>query len=148
MCCFAPRLEELDKPALTRCKFQGDGCCTEYDARPSVCQSYQCAWLGGFGQRAHRPDKLGALLTARNSEALGPWVSVQVLTEGARASKAFKRAVASAAERCIVLEMLDSSMRVLGGPEEQVQAFVEAGATSATPIRRLVPLSALTRRAS
>ena len=64
MCCIVLEIEEFKKPAGQRC----DNCalgggCTAYEARPSVCQDFECLWRGdrALGPML-RPDRTGTIL--------------------------------------------------------------------------------------
>ncbi len=47
----------------------GEKRCQIYDTRPSTCREFRCAWLGGFGPDASRPDRSGVIVTSYQSPA-------------------------------------------------------------------------------
>jgi hypothetical protein len=69
MCCRSLGVEELNKPAWTRCTHSRPGTahgCAIYADRPPSCQSYECAWHQ-TQQVTHpwppelRPDRCGVI---------------------------------------------------------------------------------------
>lgn len=56
----------LRKPPGVPCHHLGPAGrgCTIYATRPTHCQRYLCGWRNGIGEDAHRPDRLGILLSA------------------------------------------------------------------------------------
>ncbi len=144
-CCYATRIDELKKPAFTRCNLQCDTGCSEYASRPDECRDYKCTWLIGFGNEEARPDKLGVMFTSRSHPELGPWVSAHVNDRQALVSEQFKKSLAELTERCTVIEMFPDEMRVMGGPEEQIEMFLKYTAKDLIPVQALIPISALVR---
>lgn len=66
-CCTALGVQQgsFHKPPGQRCPHSviGRGCMI-YPVRPDVCQSFACAWLEGWGEDRHRPDKSGVVIQA------------------------------------------------------------------------------------
>ena len=70
-CCTTLQVDELAKAAHTPCALLkrlqpngGSGCSIWKDpTRPSICHTFVCEWLAGFGENhADRPDRLGLIL--------------------------------------------------------------------------------------
>lgn len=85
-CCSALVIEELDKPAFSRCPHEvtqmpteasgssDQGCggsCNRYATRPASCSNFRCLWLDGHLTDADRPDRLGVIFTTTTHEQLG-----------------------------------------------------------------------------
>jgi len=133
-CCFAPRLDELEKPSFTSCKNQGQGECTDYENRPTPCRDYNCMWRLGYGAKDDRPDKTGLMLTARMHANLGPWVSAHVVDEKARKSRSAQSALVNLCQTAVVIEFLPDSMVMVGGPANRVKAFRVLSEAEGVPI--------------
>lgn len=70
VCCEQVTITELDKPANQPCRYQKiseKGSCTIHGTpqQPSVCKSFQCAWIRGCGDKdvKHRPDHNGVMFS-------------------------------------------------------------------------------------
>lgn len=64
LCCTTAEVRGKDffKPIGEDCIHQCNGCkIFEQESRPEVCNTFQCAWLRGFGDTKDRPDKIGVL---------------------------------------------------------------------------------------
>jgi hypothetical protein len=146
-CCYATRIDELKKPAFQRCELQCDTGCSKYDGRPDECRNYKCTWLIGFSGADARPDKLGVMFTSRSHPQLGPWISAHVTDRQALEGDLFKQELSKLTERCTVIEILKDEMFVMGGPVEQIKMFLEYTAKDLVPVRNLIPVNALVRRA-
>lgn len=148
-CCVAPRLDERDKPAYTRCRDLVRSGCRNYKSRPDPCRQYKCLWLQGWGAKDDRPDKTGAMFTARDHAEHGPWVSLHVVGRKALTTRRVRKAVVGLIQKTVVIEMQSESMRMLGGPAERVDAFNSVALSEQVPLHRddvVVPASALKRR--
>ena len=67
-CCTVATVPELEKPGGVACPHQRTdalGGCTIHgsEQRPTICSTFQCQWLRGFGAEEDRPDLAGALVT-------------------------------------------------------------------------------------
>src|SRR5512146_2336220 len=57
MCCIAPSVAELNKPAWTMCQHAKPGHgCSIYPDRPPSCRAFTCAWLQGAIPMDFRPS--------------------------------------------------------------------------------------------
>ena len=86
VCCYYVKVG--DKPANTlcphlamhkrkkRCKLFGN------EKRPSVCNSFLCSWMRGFGQAEERPNQCGVLVSISELNN-GVWIFVKELEENA-----------------------------------------------------------------
>lgn len=144
-CCYATRIDELKKPAFQRCDLQCSTGCSKYDGRPNECRDYKCTWLIGFGNEEARPDKLGIMFTSRSHPKLGPWVSAHVTNREALKGERFKKVLAELTERCTVIEIFKNKMSIMGGPQEQIDMFLEHTARDLIPVQGLISVSSLTR---
>ena len=58
LCCTLVPVEQLHKPANTRCQHQFSGGCRIYAQRPGSCRMWNCAWLTDpTTADLHRPDR-------------------------------------------------------------------------------------------
>lgn len=66
VCCIAPNVPELSKPAYTACEhlvpLRRKGGCGNYENRPSACSAFKCAWLERALPDGYRPDQCGVLV--------------------------------------------------------------------------------------
>ena len=145
VCCYATRIDKLNKPAFQRCELQCATGCSKYEERPDECRNYKCTWLIGFGNEDSRPDKLGVSFTARSHPQLGPWVSAHVVDRKRLESEQFKQTLVELTERCTVIEMLPDGMKIMGGPSEQIEMFLEHTAKDLIPVQPLISVKSLTR---
>lgn len=151
-CCYAPRLDEMKKPSFTRCRNQGEGECTDYDNRPDLCRKFECLWLQGHWEENDRPDKSGMMLTCRDHEKYGPWVSLHVVSDEALQSKSNKEILIDLVKKTVVIEMQPRSMRMIGGPKERADKFMALSEDEQVPLHRnivsLIPIKLLVRNRS
>lgn len=61
-CCHNLAVAELAKPSETWCAHCTKPGCGIYAERPETCRGYACAWLLGFGDEVHRPDRSGIIV--------------------------------------------------------------------------------------
>jgi hypothetical protein len=85
-CCktHAIREEGFNKPEgewCTHCEI-GKGCGI-YQARPTSCQVFKCAWLEGFGTDEHRPDLTQVVPDVRNTREVGWAIHLFAVSEDA-----------------------------------------------------------------
>lgn len=66
-CCRTMGVQEGDfhkrKDEWCQHAHAGRGCAI-YETRPTPCRDFTCLWLTGWGDLAHRPDKIHGVLTA------------------------------------------------------------------------------------
>ena len=147
-CCFAPRLDERDKPSFTRCRDQGNKRCNDYKGRPDPCRKFKCLWLQGHGDEDDRPDMTGAMLTARNHAEFGPWVSVHLLDKKALGKRRVRDALVKLCVRTVVMELRARDMRMIGGPKDRVARFAAVADEEQVPVHNdCAPLVTLRKRA-
>ena len=144
-CCQRMGVDEIGKPAKSRCEHQRpERGCGVYAVRPGSCATYRCAWLAGaFGLERHRPDRLGLMLdqaadphvALHLTRAAGDrWLIARELWPGASCSGEAARVLTVLATQGLIL--LDrwggSTERNLRGPEDLVRAAqAAAGEVSA-----------------
>ena len=78
LCCNIAEVQGKDfyKPVGEDCIHQCEGCkIFGQESRPEVCNTYQCAWLRGFGNDEDRPDKIG-LLPSINLLFGNKWITI------------------------------------------------------------------------
>ena len=63
-CCTVLGVREIRKDDYEACQHCVASGCQIYDKRPKECQTYQCLWLSSRGVPEHRPDRLGVILEA------------------------------------------------------------------------------------
>lgn len=61
LCCKVCVVPELHKPAGTKCRYQGEGGCTNYENRPESCRKFECAYYQAGGNIELRPDHCGVV---------------------------------------------------------------------------------------
>ena len=62
VCCELVEVEDLNKPAHTRCNHQCESGCNIYPTRPEGCKLYACSYLEGtLNDESMRPDRCGVL---------------------------------------------------------------------------------------
>jgi Fe-S-cluster containining protein len=70
MCCYIPRIEELNKPHYVLCKHYIDDKCEIYEDRPEECRLFECIYYQTQKCSENlRPDICGVMLE-RLSESL------------------------------------------------------------------------------
>ncbi len=94
-CCHSLVIEELAKPAFSRCAHDGGGSCATYATRPQSCRDFRCLWLDGHLEEQDRPDRLGVIFTTTHDEQVG----VHPLIVEARPNGADAQAVRDAIQR-------------------------------------------------
>lgn len=71
-CCDHVAVHALNKPAQTLCPllqaYDGRGCCSNYQCRPSECKAYTCSWIDGDLPSGWRPDRCGILFESGRIE--------------------------------------------------------------------------------
>ena len=97
-CCRVMAVSALGKPAGSPCGHLVSGGCGNYPRRPAACREFDCLWLrddrGVFGD-AHRPDRLGLVLTDDGDGDGGRTaVAARELEPGAAAHPAAVEAIA------------------------------------------------------
>lgn len=70
-CCHSLVIEELAKPAFSKCAHDCGGGCGVYESRPQSCRDFRCLWLDGHLEENDRPDKLGVIFTTTHDEQVG-----------------------------------------------------------------------------
>lgn len=83
LCCWLAAIPETDKPAHQRCAHQCGGCAIYDDpGRPLSCSEFACAWLRGYGEEVHRPDRCGVMMHVTSMNG-GTWIFAFETREGA-----------------------------------------------------------------
>ena len=57
----------MEKPADSPCKFCLQDGCSIYEARPTSCRTFTCAWLQGMFADKDRPDRMGVMFAAQDT---------------------------------------------------------------------------------
>lgn len=98
-CCTSLAVEELGKPAWTRCRFARSGRgCSAYKDRPQSCSDFSCLWLDGLvlTDQRDRPDRCGLVLAAtdrpRTVQARELWPNAASTGRGAELVRVLRRA--------------------------------------------------------
>lgn len=138
-CCHVFAIQALDKPVQRDCvhldRSRAEHHCTIYAERPSECQEYLCAWVreDGFGDDAHRPDKVGLLFTPRGNRRevtsfAGPFTLIAHETRpGALTDEVATEFLEHVASHFVVIVPHGPRLERyrLMGPERKVRAVVE-----------------------
>lgn len=85
VCCHVAEVKEgiVQKPACTACPFLDHGCkLFDKPDRPTVCNSFQCSWLRGYGDTSDRPDKSRVMVSVNRING-GTWITVMNLDKEA-----------------------------------------------------------------
>lgn len=87
LCCKVLDIPELEKPAGVWCKHACDAGCAIYKQpeRPEVCGTYECAWLTGYFEERHQPNR-SKLVVGRKEppdKNLSAWWTVNEALPGA-----------------------------------------------------------------
>lgn len=61
LCCTLLAVQDIDKPAQTRCEHECEAGCAIYESRPWSCKRFDCLWLKGELPIWARPDKTGVV---------------------------------------------------------------------------------------
>jgi hypothetical protein len=81
VCCYVGEVKEsiVNKPSCAVCPFLDHGCTLfAKPERPSVCNSFQCSWLRGFGDDVDRPDQSQVMVSVNRMNG-GTWINVMNL---------------------------------------------------------------------
>jgi hypothetical protein len=71
-CCTVVGVNELNKPAGTKCDHCNVGVgCTIYEERPESCRTFHCAWVYGVGNEDARPDRSRVIFWEREGQIDG-----------------------------------------------------------------------------
>lgn len=124
-CCHVIEIKELGhKPAYSPCPQQvGKGCLIHGD-HPKTCRQFKCGWLEGLGQNRHRPDRIGAFMTA-DQTSFGKIARLHEVVPGALESRAVVDFVADTklAGKHILVGTTSQGSVVIAGPEPQVSVY-------------------------
>ncbi len=125
-CCKTHEIPELEKPAGTWCGHCeiGKGC-RIYPERPRSCQSFQCLWLRGIGDKENRPDRSKVVISLGSEIGDAIHTITMVETAAGALQRAFARKVTKAflGQGQVVLHTLMSGERMLLAPEEYRRRF-------------------------
>ena len=119
VCCEVLRIDEISKPAHSRCTNQVKTGCKIYESRPNSCKVYQCEWLKNGEPEDNRPDRLGILFSERFTED-NKWVTMHVINPKARSLERVKKKILNIINKTVLIEMNRDEMVLLGGPEAEV----------------------------
>ena len=64
LCCELLGINEIDKPAFSKCWNQTRTGCSVYADRPPSCRQFDCAWRRGDVPKHLKPNKTGAVITS------------------------------------------------------------------------------------
>lgn len=129
-CCELLEIEELSKPAFTRCQYQGEGKCTNYKDRPSSCADWDCLWLHGYMPDRFSPQRCGVMFTPQRigaSKSFGMQiVGARELSRSSSKIKSGARAIQWLVSRGVsVLVQIESGVKHFY-PAKGARAFAAA----------------------
>jgi hypothetical protein len=71
LCCTLLGVQDIDKPAQTKCEHECDSGCGIYETRPYSCKRFDCLWLKRLLPVWARPDKINVVFDVAKPKITG-----------------------------------------------------------------------------
>lgn len=138
-CCTVMGVPDLGKGYYERCKLEGRGRCTAYEARPDGCRNFSCQWLLGGLEEWDRPDKIGIVFDISAGGDLGRIPVALEVEKGASERGRGGRAVRLVSQNSPVLVISpDGTRRLVGGPPDAITTLIGDAPGADTSVEREV----------
>lgn len=130
VCCNILEVRELNKKSYKNCDHRAEGGgCGIYNDRPSICRTWNCAYILGLMPKdvELRPNNLGLMfypVSAKNNDLNMSMYMAQEVWPNARESKESQEIIALfKAKMLTMIRHYNSDKFTYVGPEDQVKEF-------------------------